>query len=232
MNGGAPHSAEPRASARPRPDGGRRDVTAGRRPDNPLLDGTVQRRCAGSVRGLFSAHYGAVRAYAARRVPPSLVEDVLADTFLVAWRGLDRVPDDPLPWLLGVARRVIANQLRGERRRGELAGRLAGGLAGGMAGARSGVSADGADAWKAPEGMPVALAAALASLSQREREALLLVAWEDLDPARAARVAGCSGAAFRVRLHRARLRVARQLATAADAAQDGPRSSRIRQDVT
>jgi RNA polymerase sigma-70 factor (ECF subfamily) len=56
------------------------------------------------------------------------------------------------------------------------------------------------------------LAAAVASLSPREREALLLVAWEGLASDRAARAAGCSPAAFRVRLHRARRRVAAQLA--------------------
>jgi RNA polymerase sigma-70 factor (ECF subfamily) len=36
----------------------------------------------------------------------------LAETFLVAWRRLDDVPDDPLPWLYRVARRVLANQRR------------------------------------------------------------------------------------------------------------------------
>jgi RNA polymerase sigma-70 factor, ECF subfamily len=55
------------------------------------------------------------------------------------------------------------------------------------------------------------LACAIAALSKREREALLLVAWEDLDPSRAAQVVGCSAAAFRVRLHRARRHVAAAL---------------------
>ncbi len=49
---------------------------------------------------------------------------------------------------------------------------------------------------------------ALAALRPIDREALLLIAWEDLDPARAARAAGCSRAAFHVRLHRARRRLA------------------------
>jgi RNA polymerase sigma-70 factor (ECF subfamily) len=55
------------------------------------------------------------------------------------------------------------------------------------------------------------LGSALAALSKREREALLLIAWEDLEPTQAARVVGCSAAAFRVRLHRARRKVAAQL---------------------
>jgi RNA polymerase sigma-70 factor (ECF subfamily) len=55
------------------------------------------------------------------------------------------------------------------------------------------------------------LASALASLTDHEREALLLVAWDELSAGDAARVAGCSTAAFRVRLHRARQRVAGRL---------------------
>jgi RNA polymerase sigma-70 factor (ECF subfamily) len=148
---------------------------------------------------LFGAHYWTVRGYVLRRVRPSLAEDVLADTFLVAWRRLDRVPDDALPWLLGVARRVIANQLRGELRRGALVRRLRGAVPG------------SAVAWEPPSVLTAELTDALRSLSDREREALLLVAWDGLETARAARAAGCSAVAFRARLHRARRRVAEQM---------------------
>ena len=57
---------------------------------------------------LFATHYWAVRGYVLRRCRASVADDVLADTFLVAWRRFDSVPDDPLPWLLGVARRLLA----------------------------------------------------------------------------------------------------------------------------
>lgn len=149
---------------------------------------------------LFATHYRAVRGYVLRRGPPSLIEDVLAETFLVAWRRLDSVPDDPLPWLLGVARRVLSNQRRADSRRDALASRL------------QTTTAGSASVWEPPAGISSELAAALGSLSEREREALLLVAWEGLKPERAARAAGCTAAAFRVRLHRARRRVAGQLA--------------------
>jgi RNA polymerase sigma-70 factor (ECF subfamily) len=114
-----------------------------------------------------------------------VVDDVLSETFLVAWRRIDVVPADGLPWLLGVARRVLANQRRGEARRGALVQLLAGMLQ------------------RAPAAEPDGrifgeLSAALATLSPREREALLLVAWEGLDPQRAAKVVGCAPAAFRV----------------------------------
>jgi DNA-directed RNA polymerase specialized sigma24 family protein len=147
---------------------------------------------------LFDRYHWPVRAYVRRRASPAAVDDVVAETFLVAWRRLDAVGDDPLPWLLGVARRQLANHHRADRRRGALLDRL-----------RSGAPAG--PRWDAPAGMSPPLTAAITALSDREREALLLVAWEDLDPTRAAQVVGCSAAAFRVRLHRARRRVAAAL---------------------
>jgi RNA polymerase sigma factor (sigma-70 family) len=155
--------------------------------------------------GLFETHVWAVRAYALRRAPAGVAEDVVSETFLVAWRRLESIDADPLPWLLGVARRLLANQLRSDRRRGALLSRLGG----------IGVPAP---AFEAPEAMSPELAQALAALSPREREALLLVAWEGLDVARAARAAGCAAGTFRVRLHRARRRVAAALDPADDQA--------------
>jgi RNA polymerase sigma-70 factor, ECF subfamily len=145
---------------------------------------------------LFADSYGPVRGYVVRRAPSAAVEDVLSDVFLTAWRRFDSIDGDPLPWLLGVARRVLANQLRSERRRGALHDRL-----------RRGGGRDN-PGWQPPEGLRPELTAAIASLSPTEREALLLVAWDGLTPERGARAAGCSASAFRVRLHRARRHVA------------------------
>jgi RNA polymerase sigma-70 factor (ECF subfamily) len=148
---------------------------------------------------LFDVHYPAVRAYVVRRSGTgAVVDDVLSETFLVAWRRIDSVPADGLPWLLGVARRVLANQRRAEARRGALVELLAEVMR------------------RAPLAEPPGevfgeLGAAMAALSPREREALLLVAWEGLGPARAARVVGCAPAAFRARLYRARRRLAAEL---------------------
>jgi RNA polymerase sigma-70 factor (ECF subfamily) len=154
----------------------------------------------GAFEQLFAAHHWAVRGYVLRRSPAAAADDVVAETFLVAWRRLDTIGDDPLPWLLGVARRVLANQQRAERRRGALTTRLQGLLPG------------RAPDWEPPSAMGDQLATAMVRLSPQEREALLLIAWEDLEPARAARAAGCSAAAFRTRLHRARRHVAAALA--------------------
>jgi RNA polymerase sigma-70 factor (ECF subfamily) len=147
---------------------------------------------------MFDRDHDAVRSYVVRRSAGIVVDDVVADTFLVAWRRLEDVPEPPLPWLLGVARRVIADQGRAARRRRSLTARLVREpLAPGL--------------WSPPAGLSTELTEALRALTEAEREALLLVAWDGLPPRHAAVVAGCSNAAFRVRLHRARRRVAAQL---------------------
>lgn len=150
---------------------------------------------------LFGNHYPAVRAYALRRTSPDAAQDVVAETFLVAWRRLDEVPADALPWLYGVARRVLANQRRSAERGDALARRLAGSTSG---------AAPEDPGERAGDAELVRLA--LGRLPEPSREALMLVAWHGLSGARAARAAGCSRAAFAVRLHRARGRLAAELA--------------------
>jgi RNA polymerase sigma factor (sigma-70 family) len=165
------------------------------------MSGVDERRAV--FEQVFAAHYWAVRAYVLRRGPASAADDVVAETFVVAWRRFDSLQDDPLPWLFGVARRILANHHRAERRRGALVARLLG--------TGSGPDDTG---WMPPREMSAELSDAIAALPPSEREALLLVAWEGLDSTRAARAAGCTPAAFRVRLHRARRRVVASLAEA------------------
>ncbi|MEL6983584.1 MAG: sigma factor, partial [Actinomycetota bacterium] len=71
---------------------------------------------------VYHRHSAAVMAYALRRCSSDDAADVVSETFVVAWRRLDDIPEEPAvkPWLFGVARRVLANQRRGLRRRGEL----------------------------------------------------------------------------------------------------------------
>jgi RNA polymerase sigma factor (sigma-70 family) len=151
--------------------------------------------------GLFQENYPLVRAYALRRAAPEAAQDVVAETFLVAWRRLEDVPDDALPWLYGVARRVLANQRRSADRGAALEQRIA------EAPAAPGPH-DPAERMADAELMRLAMG----RLSDRSREALMLVAWHGLTGARAARAAGCSKAAFGVRLHRARARLTAELA--------------------
>ena len=149
---------------------------------------------------LYREHAGAVRAYARRRIETAAADDVVSEVFLTAWRRLPDAPEDPLPWLLGIARRMIANRRRGEARAAALRSRLASATPREPAGEPGGA------------GLDRPLEAALRALSERDREVLLLVAWDQLEPARAARALGISRGTFAVRLYRARRRVTKLLA--------------------
>jgi DNA-directed RNA polymerase specialized sigma24 family protein len=78
-----------------------------------------------AIDAAFRAHHAAVYRYVLRRVERSAVEDIVGETFLVAWRRHEQLAGDPLPWLLGIARRVCANHLRARSRRAALGARLA-----------------------------------------------------------------------------------------------------------
>jgi RNA polymerase sigma factor (sigma-70 family) len=149
------------------------------------------------LEALFAEHAQAVRAYALRRIDPSTADDIVSEVFVVAFRRLDEVPDEPLPWLLATARRVLANHRRAAGRREAMTVQL---------------TALHASVWRDEGVGEPELLGALVRLSERDREVLLLVAWEDLDPASAAAVLGCSKRTFAVRLHRARRRLATAMA--------------------
>ncbi len=153
----------------------------------------------------FRDHYAQLLAFSMRRVRGrEIAEDVIADTFAVAWRRRDRIPDPALPWLYAIAAHVIANQHRSSRRRRNLDMRLAHEAGGGAPGPDPAESLGRRDAFSA----------AFALLAEPEREVLRLSVWDGLDSRDAARVLGCSPGAFRVRLHRARRKLAKQLEVA------------------
>jgi RNA polymerase sigma-70 factor (ECF subfamily) len=152
-------------------------------------------------RALYEASYERVLGYALRRAGATEAHDVVAETFLTAWRRLDDVPegDEARLWLYGVARRVLANNRRAGRRRARLTGRL------------RETQVRESDVMASPAADPD-VAAAFARLPARDRELLSLVAWEELDSTAIAQVLGASPNAVRIRLHRARKRFARALA--------------------
>lgn len=150
---------------------------------------------------LYRENFRAVLRFALARIDPERAKDVVADTFLVAWRRLDDVPEEPRLWLLGVARRVIAGQFRSEARREALALRLR---------ATRDSGAGNADL-SGPLADREQVLTAFATLGERDREALRLVTWDGLDAAEAAEVLGVTKLAFAVRLHRARRRLEREL---------------------
>ena len=143
---------------------------------------------------MYRRHEQRLLGYALRRAPVEVAKDAVADTFLVAWRRLDELPADPLPWLIGTTRKTLANQRRSLARQERVTERLA--------------REPGTDGSDEEAGF---VRAALERLTPGERETLTLVAWDGLTPAQAARSLGCSPVAFRVRLHRARRRLASAL---------------------
>lgn len=147
----------------------------------------------------YEAHLASVLAFAIRRVPRHEAEDIVAETFAVAWRRRDSIPDPSLPWLYGVARHVIRNQERSSRRVARLRGKL-----GSQPSTLAGDPAESVDELDA-------FAEAFARLNEGQREILRLVAWEGLDHAEAAAVLECSRTAFRVRLHRARSELTKRM---------------------
>jgi RNA polymerase sigma factor (sigma-70 family) len=146
---------------------------------------------------LWEAYAGRVLAYATRHVGPDDAQEVVAETFLVAWRRLADVPGQPLPWLLVVARNTVANHRRSSYRGAVLQGELA-------RLQHAAGPGTGADVTATERALALAR---LAALTPKEREALLLVSWDGLRPAEAAEVAGCTVTALQVRLHRARRRL-------------------------
>src|SRR5690349_12329406 len=114
-----------------------------------------------AFRAIYEAHHAAICAYFARRAPRDEVEDLAAETFVIAWRKLPRRLEHPLPWLYAVAGNVLSNHRRKAKRKGAL-------------------PPDPATGDPSERFSDRGLAAALATLSEREREAIRLVAWEGL----------------------------------------------------
>lgn len=135
-----------------------------------------------------------VRAYARRHVGHEAADDVVAETFMVAWRRWNDITDPPIAWLLVVTRKVIQNRARSLRRHRALTERVA--LLDGVA-SYVGDSAD----------LDISRREALerlARLDEKHREALLLVSWDGLTNDQAAVALGIKPATFRRRLSRAR----------------------------
>jgi RNA polymerase sigma-70 factor, ECF subfamily len=156
---------------------------------------------------VYYEHYRPILGYLLRRTDnPDDAADVLGEVFLTAWRRLDDVPEDTEArlWLYGVARRVLANHRRGQRRRTALTERLRADLAGSYRPPESGAELD-------------RITAAFRRLPSAERELLSLAAWEGLDNGQIATVLGCSRNAVRIRLFRARRRFTAELASATEA---------------
>ena len=152
---------------------------------------------------LYERFYRPVYAYCRRRTTGDAVDDVVAETFLIAWRKIDQVPpsSEGLLWLYGVAYRVIGHQWRTHSRRESLNQKLKG-------------------MGQAPQEIPEELLVvrhesrqvleALSNLKPTDKEILLLSAWESLPQADIAVALNISIGAVRQRLHQAKRNLAKQ----------------------
>jgi RNA polymerase sigma factor (sigma-70 family) len=166
------------------------------------MSGTASR--AQRFEDLFVATRDDILSFLLRRTAqPADAADVLADTYLVAWRRLEDVPpgEEARLWLFGVARRLLANHHRGARRRSLLAGEL------GSALERATTTISPADRDLVSRDQLAQLQNVIASLGRQDLDVLTLHVWEGLSPAEIAVVTGENTSTVRVRLHRARQRV-------------------------
>jgi RNA polymerase sigma-70 factor (ECF subfamily) len=160
-------------------------------------------KMAGDVlfRDLYERYHRHVYAYCRRRTSADAVDDAVSDTFLIAWRRSDQVPlgDEALPWLYGVAFRVLAHQWRSAARRGRLAEKLA---------------SLGVSTVSLPEDLLILghehrqVLKALGGLRRTDQEILRLTVWEELTQTEIAVVLDIRPAAVGQRLYVARKKLA------------------------
>jgi RNA polymerase sigma factor (sigma-70 family) len=179
-------------------------VTGRQRPDSEILASLPGQPELMGV--LYERHATAVFRYLARRAGPSAAEDLLSEVFIAALDGRTRVvahdSGSALPWLYGIAMNVLRRHFRRD-------------AAQSVAAEDPGMDWDAVDARLDAEAKRGQLRSALTVLSERDRELLLLVAWEGLTPAEAAEVLGIGKVAARSRLHRARRRALQALGRSA-----------------
>lgn len=147
----------------------------------------------------YEDNYADVLRYVQRRIPPSHVDDVVAETFAVAWRRRGALPPEPRAWLFRTAANVIKSTVRRESRQQALAVKY----------------------WEPPLGSldtdaSLDLIAGWRRLSRKDKEAIALHAWEELTDDEAAKVLGCTRATYTMRLTRAKRRFAQVMRPSAD----------------
>ena len=150
---------------------------------------------------IYRRHARSIQAYCARRTAASQVSDAVADTFLVAWRRIDQVPIGAatLPWLYGVAYKVLSHQWRHRARNRRLVERLH---------SLAQVEEMAPDILLVRSEEHRVVLAASARLKPVDQEILRLTLWEELSHADVAVVLGIEPTAVKQRAYRARRNLA------------------------
>ena len=147
---------------------------------------------------MFDEYYRAVARYLRTRGHTAAdADDLIAGTFEVAWRQIDKLPQgrEALPWLLAVARNLSRNHRRKSQREASLAQGL------------GTVTVPWAELPIEDRAASAEVMAALARLKPVDRDLVMLVAWDELSPSEAGQVLGLRPVTARSRLHRARQRL-------------------------
>ena len=144
---------------------------------------------------MYADHFDTVLRYCLRRTRREDALDAAVETFTVAWRRREALPwDEALPWLYGVAHKVLANQWRSWQRQRRVTARLR---------AAAGAPDPGPDIQVVRPAEDEQVFRALAALRSEDREVIRLAAWEDLSREEIAVALNCSANAVTKRLNRA-----------------------------
>lgn len=187
------------------PPGTEPDVPPGPVTDAAVLQDSLQR--PDSFADLFDRHGDEIHRYVARRLGPGTAEDVVAETFLTAFRKrgqYDFARPDARPWLYGIATRALREHHRAEVRRNRA-------LARAVPDRPEEPFDERSAARVAAHRLRPELAAALTRLSAADRDLLLLIAWAELTYDEAAQALGVPIGTIRSRLHRIRKKIRRAL---------------------
>jgi RNA polymerase sigma factor (sigma-70 family) len=169
--------------------------------DAQIIEGSVTRPERFAV--IFDRHAAHIQRYLVRRLGRQVADDLVAETFLAAFRQRDRYDldrPDARPWLYGIATNLARQHQRAEIREYRL--RASVGPEPDLVG-----HADQVAAQVTAQAMHRLLAAALADLGDGDRDVLLLIAWESLSYEETAQALGIPIGTVRSRLSRARRQV-------------------------
>ena len=153
---------------------------------------------------VYRASYAPVLAYLRRRAELETSEDLAAEVFLRAWRRKDTCAGEPLPWLYGIARNVLLEHYRHRDQHGSTVAQLTTAAEHDLQLAQTAQES----ATESSIAMALSIQQALAELTEADREILLLYTWENLGYEEIAVALDVSAATARVRMHRARKRLA------------------------
>jgi RNA polymerase sigma-70 factor (ECF subfamily) len=177
---------------------------SGERSDEVTSPGASEETSQGErFRSIFEHRYPSIHSYVLRRLGATSndVADVTSQIFAVAWRRRAQIPEPPddLPWLYGVARKIVSRHWRSGQRRQHLTDRL------------ESEAKTHPEASTSPDPETVLVREAVSRLRTKDQELVRLILWEELSHAEAGKVLGCSANAVAVRLHKAREKLRSQL---------------------